>query len=150
MWSSVSWEILGWHEKTMVSIQNEDEVSAVIASHATKDETYILPAAHPSEGVNSDQKKEMQAALVAKMQKGPIMVAAVRHGGFGSSSQALVTQLLSLMAAAFLLTWLLLQTSGLSYTNEGWCFSRPPGSRQVLSSIFPIGIGGASLAHTRQ
>jgi hypothetical protein len=67
--------------------------------------------------VNSDQKKEMQAALVAKMQRGPIMVAAVRRGGFGSSSQALVTQLLSLMAAAFLLTWLLLQTSGLSYTR---------------------------------
>jgi hypothetical protein len=118
VWSSFSWEVLGWHEKTMVSFQNEDEVSAVIASHATKDGTYILPAAHPSEGVNSDQKKEMQAALVAKMQKGPIMVAAVRRGGFGSSSQAVVTQLLSLMAAAFLLTWLLLQTSGLSYTRR--------------------------------
>jgi len=97
VWSSFSWEVLGWHEKTMVSFQNEDEVSAVIASHATKDGTYILPAAHPSEGLNSDQKKEMQAALVAKMQKGPIMVAAVRRGGFGSSSQALVTQLLSLI-----------------------------------------------------
>jgi hypothetical protein len=45
--SSFSWEILGWHEKTMVSFQNEDEVSAVIASHATKVGTYILPAAHP-------------------------------------------------------------------------------------------------------
>ena len=33
-WSSVSWGILGWHEKTMVTFQNEDDVSAVIASHA--------------------------------------------------------------------------------------------------------------------
>ena len=28
VWSSVSWEILGWHEKTMVTFQNEDDVSA--------------------------------------------------------------------------------------------------------------------------
>jgi hypothetical protein len=118
VWSSISWELLGWHEKTMVNFQNEDEVSAVIASHATKDGTYILPATPPSEGMNSDQKKEMQAALVAKMKTGPIMVAAVRRGGFGSPSRAMITQLLCMMAAAFLLTWLLLQTSGLSYTRR--------------------------------
>ena len=118
VWSSFSWEVLGWHEKTMVNFQNEDEVSAVIASHAAKDGTYILPAAPPNEGMNSNQKKELQAALVAKMQKGPIMVAALRRGGFGSSSRALLTQLLILVAAAFLLTWLLLQTSGLSYARR--------------------------------
>ena len=118
VWSSISWEVLGWHEKTMVSFQNEDEVSTVIASHATKDGTYILPAAPSSEGLNSNQTKEMQAALIAKMQKGPIMVAAVRRGGFGSFRRTMVIQLVSLMAAAFLLTWLLLQTSGLSYARR--------------------------------
>jgi hypothetical protein len=53
-----------------------------------------------------------------KMQNGPIMVAAVRRGGFGSYSRGLIVQLLSLMAAAFLLTWLLLQTAGLSYARR--------------------------------
>src|SRR6267154_2989477 len=96
VWSSISWEVLGWHEKTMVSFQNEDEVSAVIASHATKDGIYILPAAPPSEGMNLDQRKEMQAALVAKMQNGPIMVAAVRRGGVGSFSRTMIIQLVSL------------------------------------------------------
>ena len=46
------------------------------------------------------------------------MVAAVRLGGFGSYTRGLIVQLLSLMAAAFLLTWLLLQTSGLSYARR--------------------------------
>jgi hypothetical protein len=114
-WSTVSWEVVGWHEKTMVSFQNEDEVSAVIASHAARDGTYILPGGPPTEDMTSEQKKKAEAAVVEKMQKGPIMVAAVRRGGFGSFSRALIVQLLSLMAAAFLLTWLLLQTSGLSH-----------------------------------
>ena len=118
VWSSVSWEILGWHEKTMVTFQNEDDVSAVIASHATKDGTYILPVGPPTEGMTSEQKKKTQAAVMEKMRKGPIMVAAVRREGFGSFSRALVIQLLSLIAAAFLLTWLLLQTSGLGYARR--------------------------------
>jgi hypothetical protein len=46
------------------------------------------------------------------------VVAAVRLGGFGSYTRGLIIQLLSLMAAAFLLTWLLLQTTGLSYARR--------------------------------
>lgn len=118
VWSSVSWEILGWHEKTMLTFQNEEDVSAVIASHATKDGTYILPVGPTTEGMTSEQRKKTQAAVMEKMQKGPIMVAAVRREGFGSFSRALVIQLLSLIAAAFLLTWLLLQTSGLGYARR--------------------------------
>jgi hypothetical protein len=118
VWSSVSWEVIGWHEKTMVNFQNEDEVSAVIASHAQVDGTYLLPGGPLTAGLTPEQKKAAQASTMEKMQKGPIMVAAVRRGGFGSFSRGLIIQLLSLMAAAFLLTWLLLQTSGLSYARS--------------------------------
>ena len=118
VWSSISWEVLGWHEKTMVSFQDEDEVSAVIESHSPNDGTYILPSAPPGEGMNSEQKKTMQAALVAKMTKGPIVVAAVRRSGFESFSRAMIIQLLGLVAGAFVVTWLLLQTSGLSYARR--------------------------------
>jgi hypothetical protein len=118
VWSSVSWELIGWHEKTMVAFHNEDEVSAVITSHAGQDGTYILPSVPPTVGMTPEQKKSALAAVMQKMQTGPIMVAAVRRGGFGSYSQGLLVQLLSLMAAALLLTWLLLQTSGLSYARR--------------------------------
>jgi hypothetical protein len=117
-WSTISWEVLGWHEKGMINFQNEDEVSAIIASHATKDGTYILPSGSPTKGMTSEQRKKTQATVMEKMQTGPIMIAAVRRGGFGSCSRALMIQLLSLMAAAFLLTWLLMQTSGLSYARR--------------------------------
>jgi len=118
VWSSISWELIGWHEKTMVAFQNEDEVSAVIASHASQDGTYLLPSGPPTAGMTAEQKKSALAATMQKMQAGPIMVAAVRRGGFGSYGRGLIIQLLSLMAAAFLLTWLLLQTTGLSYARK--------------------------------
>ncbi|MGA8152726.1 MAG: hypothetical protein WB952_17375 [Terriglobales bacterium] len=118
LWSSVSWEVLGWHEKTMLNFQNDDEVSAVIASHSLKDGTYLLPGTPPTGGMTAAQKKQTESALMEKMQKGPIMVAALRRSGFGSFGRALVIQLLGLMAAAFLLTWLLLQTRGLSYARR--------------------------------
>ncbi|HVO80459.1 MAG TPA: hypothetical protein VMT28_07000 [Terriglobales bacterium] len=117
-WSMVSWEVLGWHEKTMLSFQNDDEVSSVIASHAPKDGTYLMPGMPPTQGMTAEQKKDAEAAVVARMQKGPIVVAAVRRGGFGSFGRAMIIQVLSLMAAAFLLTWLLLQTSGLGYARR--------------------------------
>jgi hypothetical protein len=46
------------------------------------------------------------------------MFAAVRRDGFGSFVRSLVIQALILMASALLLTWLLLQTSGLSYLSR--------------------------------
>jgi hypothetical protein len=115
VWSSISWEVLPWHEKSILSFQNDEEVSAVIRSHTVKSGVYILPGGPPMETMTSEQKKAAQATLMEKMQKGPVMFAAVRREGFGSYAKGLVIQLLSLMAAAFLLTWLALQTSGLSY-----------------------------------
>jgi len=117
-WSTVSWELVGWHEKAMVTFQNEEEVSAVIASHAATDGMYILPSQPRTEGMTADQKNAAETAAMAKYQKGLIVVAAVRRGGFGSFGQAMGLQVLSLFAGACLLTWLLLQTAGLSYARR--------------------------------
>jgi hypothetical protein len=118
IWSSISWELLGWHEKGMLAFQNEEEVSAMIALHTSKSGIYLLPSMPSTEGMTAEQKKQAQAVAMAKMQSGPIMFAAVRRHGFGSYGRGLIIQLLSLMSAAFLLTWLLLQTCGLSYARK--------------------------------
>ena len=118
VWSSISWIVLPWHEKPLLHFQNEDEVSAIIASHAPESGIYLLPAGPSQEGMTAEQKKAAQAAVMEKMQKGPIMFAAVRRGGFGSYANGLIIQFLSLLCAAFLLTWLLLQTRGLNYARR--------------------------------
>jgi len=115
IWSSISWEVLPWHEQGFHIFQNDEDVSAVIASHITESGNYILPGRPPMEGMNAEQKKAMETTLMAKMQKGPVMFAAIRRGGFGSFAAGLIKQFLILAAGAFLLTWLLLQTSGLGY-----------------------------------
>jgi hypothetical protein len=117
-WSFISWDLLPWHEKQLHSFQNEDEVSAVIASHAPESGNYLLPTGPSQEGLSPDQKKAAQEIRMQKMQKGPLVFAAIRREGFGSFPKVLLTQLLYQMFAALLLTWMLLQTSGLSYARR--------------------------------
>ena len=118
LWSFISWELIPWHEKQLHSFQKEDEVSAIIASHAPQSGNYLLPTGPPEEGLSGDQKKAAQEIRMQKMQKGPLMFAAIRKEGFGSFPKVLITQVLYQMLAALLLTWMLLQTSGLSYARR--------------------------------
>ena len=118
IWSFISWDVLPWHEKQLRSFQNEDEVSAIIASHAPNSGNYLLPTGPPQEGMNSNQKKAAEEIRMQKMQKGPLVFAAIRKEGFGSFPRVLLTQFLCQMFAALLLTWMLLQTTGLSYARR--------------------------------
>jgi hypothetical protein len=118
LWSFISWDLLPWHEKQLRSFQSEDEVSTIIASHAPQSANYLLPTGPPQEGLTGDQKKAAQEIRMQKMQKGPLMFAAIRKEGFGSFPKVLITQLLYQMLAALLLTWMLLQTVGLSYARR--------------------------------
>ena len=105
VWSNISWELIGWHEKTLRTFQKDAEVAAVISSHTVEDGTYLMPYG---------TSKEAQD----RMQKGPIVLAAVRRGGIGPVGRLFGVQIAILFAIAFLLTWLLLHTSGLSYPRR--------------------------------
>jgi hypothetical protein len=118
LWSFISWTLLPWHLKQYHSFQNEDDVTAVISSHAPESGIYLLPLGPSQEGVNAEQKKAAMEIRTEKMQKGPVVFAAIQRAGFGSFPRALLTQLLYQMLAALLLTWLLLHTSGLSYARR--------------------------------
>ena len=118
VWSAISWSILPWHLKQLRSFQREDEVIAIIASHAPESGNYLLPTGPPQEGLNAEQKKAAQEIRTQKMQQGPLVFAAIRKEGFGSFPKVLLTQLLCQMFAALLLTWMLLQTTGLSYARR--------------------------------
>jgi hypothetical protein len=105
VWSNISWELIGWHEKSLLTFQKDEEVAAVISSHTVEDGTYLMPFG---------MSKEAQA----RMRTGPIVLAAVRRSGIGSVGRLFGVQIAILFAAAFLLSWLVLQTSGLSYPRR--------------------------------
>src|SRR5260370_16515440 len=104
IWSFISWSFLPWHQKQLRSFQNEDEVSAVIASHAPESGNYLLPAGPPQHGLPSAQTKSAEEIRMQKMQKRPMVFAAIRREGFSSFPRVLLTQLLCQMFAALLLT----------------------------------------------
>jgi hypothetical protein len=104
-WSNVSWELIGWHEKTLRAFEGDNEVAAVISAHTIADGTYLMPY-----GTSQEAQQ--------RMAKGPIVMAAVRRAGMGSVGGLFARQTAILFAAAFVLTWLLLQTTGLSYARR--------------------------------
>ena len=105
VWSNISWELIGWHEKTLRAFDRDNEVAAVISAHTIDDGTYLMPYG---------TSKEAQE----RMARGPIVVAAVRRAGMGSVGALFGRQIAIFFVEAFLLTWLLLQTSGLSYPRR--------------------------------
>jgi hypothetical protein len=118
LWSFISWSVLPWHLKQLHSFQNEDEVTAVISSHAPQSGNYLLPTGPPQEGLTADQKKAADEIRMQKMARGPLVFATIRKEGFGSFPKVLLTQLFCQIFAALLLTWMLLQTTGLSYARS--------------------------------
>jgi hypothetical protein len=148
LWSSLSWEILGWHEKAVHRFPNEDAIAAAISAHAVPSGIYLLPSGHPEDGLTAEQAKAAEAAVMEKFQKGPIVFAAVRSGGFGSFPRAMTIQLLSLMFAAFLLTWLLVQTTGLSYGRRVLFLAVTGRAASVIVDIPNMNWWGFSLAYT--
>lgn len=118
VWSFISWSLLPWHLNQYRSFQNEDEVSAVTSSHAPESGIYLLPMGPSQEGMNAEQKKAAMEIRTQKMQKGPLMFASIQRAGFGSFPRVLLTQVCYQVLAALLLTWLLLQTAGLSYARR--------------------------------
>jgi hypothetical protein len=102
VWSNISWELIGWHEKSLRTFENDQDVAAVISSHTVEDGTYLMPL-----GSSKEAQERMRGGL--------IVLAAVRRGGIGSVGRLFSVQVAILFATAFLLTWLLLQTSGLAY-----------------------------------
>ncbi len=113
VWSFISWELIGWHEKPFHRAQSDDAVLAVITANTTLNGMYLFPAAP----VNKNDKAAMDAYGV-KIKQGPFVFAAVKRDGFGSYPKALIKQFGSELIGAFLLTWLLMQTAGLSYPRR--------------------------------
>ncbi len=118
LWSFISYGVLSWHLKQYHSFQNEDDVSALVSSHAPESGIYLLPLGPSQDGMNAEQKKAAMEIRSEKMKKGPLVFAAVNRGGFDSFPKVLLTQLPCQMFAALLLTWMLLQTTGLTYARR--------------------------------
>jgi len=106
LWGMVSWAILPWHKMHMHKFQDEGRVARVISDNAPESGIYVLPNMMHLE-------KDSQAMMEAQdnMRQGPFIFASVcLNGKDPDMAIPLVKGLIIKIVAAFLVTWLLLQT----------------------------------------
>jgi hypothetical protein len=113
VWSAIAWMLIPWPGQPLRTFTNEDAVTQAIVANAPKSGNYLLP--------NGDQKgmtAEQQQKAIEKMEKGPIVFAAVRLEPFDSMAKPLVINFLTQFVVALLAIFLLFQTSGLAYKSR--------------------------------
>jgi hypothetical protein len=110
VWSAIAWNVIPWPGDPLRAFTNEDMVEQAIVANAPKSGNYLLPNPHKA-GLTSEQQQKS----AEKMFHGPMMFASVRLEPLGSMPKLLVMQFLTQLIVALIATFLLLQTSGLSY-----------------------------------
>ena len=122
VWGAISWMLLPWHHSTFHSFRDEDEVVRVLADNAPRSGIYGLPAPPKTEsGMSSEERKAADAAVWERMKKGPLVMAVIQSEGFTPIWLLVIRALVIYMLASLILTWLLLQTTGLSFLGKA-CF----------------------------
>jgi hypothetical protein len=108
VWSSLSWTVIPWHEATLNKFISDEGITKAILEAAPEKGIYYLP----SQGSEEE--------LWKKMETGPVAFLAIRPGeqNLGMGSLMGIQFVIQIMAA-FLLTWMLLQTrADMSYMKR--------------------------------
>ena len=119
VWSFIAWTLIPWPGEPLRSFTNDDAVASAIKANAPRSGNYLLPnEVKRAPGMTDDQYKAAQQVAMEKMSRGPVVFAAVRLEPFGAMTRPLVIKFITLVVVALLASFLLLQTSGLSYARR--------------------------------
>jgi hypothetical protein len=110
VWSAIAFTFIPWPGMPLRTFTNEAAVEQAIVANAPEPGNYILPHANWT-----DLTKEQQDRLSEKINRGPMMFAAVRLGPMRPFPVLLIIQFLIQLVSAFIATFLLLKTCGLTY-----------------------------------
>jgi len=109
VWAIFSWTAIGWPSHTFKSFCDENKVAQVIQENTLQSGVYLLPNPYaPGTDKQVSQRNTM-------FKNGPVMFATVQKKGLTGMTGSLVLALISQIVAAYLITWALLKTKGLSY-----------------------------------
>jgi hypothetical protein len=60
IWSTLSWEVIGWHEKSLRTFQSDEAVAALISSHTVENGTYLMPYGTSKEAQDRMQRGRLR------------------------------------------------------------------------------------------
>jgi|ERR1051326_2640495 hypothetical protein len=116
LWSAVAWMLIPWPGEPLRSFTNEDAVVQAIKANAQRSGVYLLPnEVKRTAGMSNEQYQRLSQDAADRMSHGPLIFASVRLEPFGSMLRPLVFGFVTQLLEALLATFLLLQTSALSY-----------------------------------
>jgi hypothetical protein len=119
VWSAIAWMLIPWPGEPLRSFSNEDAVLQAIKENASRSGTYIVPnLPKRTPGMTDQQYNAAVQAVQEKMGRSPFVFVSVRLEPFTSMAKPLVIQFFTQLIVALLATFLLLQTSGLSYKSR--------------------------------
>lgn len=117
VWSAIAWMIIPWPGDPLRSFTSEDAVLQAIRANAPRSGNYLLPN-EPTRtpGMTDEQYKKAQQEAMNKMTQSSMIFASVRLEPMGSMGKYLATGFVTQLVLALLATFLLMQTSSLSYS----------------------------------
>lgn len=116
VWSMLSWMVFPWHIQTLYQFTDESAVAKVLRENTHQSGIYILP--NTSHYSNHTPTKEIRKAEEI-LKKGPFVFASVRLDGMKKMGiTPLIISLCSYILAAAVISWMLLQTSGLRFLER--------------------------------
>lgn len=121
IWGMASWMILPWHQVTLKAFTNEQRVASVIRENAPTPGVYIMPnfwAAKNQDEMTNEAKIRAETGR-DRMASGPVMFASIRPTGVNPSmSGTFFLGLIFQIIAAWIITWMLMQTKGLNFWGK--------------------------------
>ena len=115
-WGAFSYMVLPWHAMTLGKFKDERAVVQMLTANADESGMYILPNPHRHDpGLTEAQRKTAEEDGMKRTMEGPFMFASISLPATRGMGEALLLNVTGNIAAALLVTWLLLQTAPTAY-----------------------------------
>ncbi len=112
IWMNFSWMVLPWHFMTISTLPNDAPIAESLKTNVKESGLYILPW-------TSDKTDAAMTEVNQKMEKGPFAFMVVQPNGLKMNMpKMMLFGLLFNIVVAFMLTYLLTKTKGLSYIQK--------------------------------
>lgn len=111
VWGMFSWMVLPWHESTIQQIPDNDAFINVIKPYFSRSGIYNYPGEGEfDDAMSADEREAVQKKAWKKMQQGPIVFVSYNTKGMSSMGQTMLVSFLIQVAAALIISLLLMQT----------------------------------------
>ena len=119
IWAFIAWEVIPWPGEPLRAFTSPEAMEQAIKANVPVSGNYLVPnKVKRTPGMTDEQYKKAWDDAIEKMTQGPMMFAAIRMEPMASMSRYMGIGFLTNFIVALLASFLLAQTTGLSYKDR--------------------------------